>query len=304
MCEQYSYWNIFRYKMEEAILVSTETTTIGVSNDSSPVWDEDDMWAWDISESEIEHVMESIRPLDLILFSGNTILSKTIKMVERKKYGIGNVSHIGMVIDKLVLPHIKQINDYKMYIWESTSSKCAITGKHKLKDIFNKSRFGVQIRDLEQVVTCYINSGGRVFWGKLKNNPTKIRENETEREYQDRIEILNTKFKMIYDVFGKSSYNLSLIDLGASVYGWMRPLRKLKNYIQRKRKNKPCPLFCSEFIAIIYKEIGVIDDNVEPQNIVPVDFLGVTEKGIPLILKKIVEICIARTGSVDLSKQL
>jgi hypothetical protein len=263
------------------------------SQESSPVWDEQDIWAWDISESDLEDVMERIRPLDLILFSGNTIFSKTIKMVEKKKYGIGNISHIGMIVDKSILPHIKQINNYKFYIWESTSSKCTISGRHKLKDIYNKSRFGVQIRDLEQVISCYIHSGGRVFWGKLKNNPTKILNDETENEYQERIQNLITKMKMIDDVFGKSSYNLSLIDLGASVYSWLRPFRKLKNYIQQKNnKNKPCPLFCSEFIAIIYKEIGIIDSDVEPQNIVPVDFLGVTEKGIPLMLKKIVEVCI------------
>lgn len=257
------------------------------SNDASPVWDEDDVWAWEISQFDLEDVLDKIRPLDLILFSGNTLISKTIKMAEKKKYGIGNVSHIGLIIDHSLIPSIKQMSKYNLYIWESTSSKCR---NNRLKDIFNKSRFGVQIRNLEEVISCYIHSGGRVFWGKLKNNPMKIQDHESEDNYKNRIYKIISKMEMIYLNYGKSSYNLSIIDLAASIYPWMRPLRSLKNYIQRKtKKSKPVPLFCSEFVAIIYKELGIIE-GIETENIVPVDFLGITEKGIPLILKKIVEV--------------
>lgn len=250
----------------------------------SPFLDFDDIISWDISESTLEDILIRVRPLDLVMFSGNNLFSKTIQMVEKKKYGIGNISHIGLIIHRDLFPDIKQMKEDKFYIWESTSSKCRVLKTNKIKDIFNKSRFGVQIRDLESVIACYMQSGGRVFWGKIKNNPTKNADQE--------LEWIKDKMNDILKVYGKSSYNLSLIDLGASVYPWLRPLRKFKHFLDKKlnrTKNKPSPLFCSEFIAIIYLELGIIE-NIDPRNIVPVDFLGITEKGIPIILKKIVEV--------------
>ena len=93
--------------------------------------------------------------------------------------------------------------------------------------------------------------------------------------------------------YGNSSFNLSIINLAASIFPTLRPLRTLKKKISKvfkKKKKTYTPLFCSEFIAIIYKSLEIIDSHVNPSNVVPVDFLGINENGIPKIIKKVVEI--------------
>jgi hypothetical protein len=263
--------------------------------------EEYDVWNWNIKSCYIDDVITEIKPLDLILFSGNSLISKTIKIIEKGKYGIGNISHVGVVVDHTLFPDLKEMSEYKLYIWESTSSKCN-PEESMLETIGSfKNVFGVQIRDLEKVIMCYNNSEGKVFWGKLKNNPLKRKHGETENDHQNRLNVIISKIQDIYIKYGSSSYNFSCINLSASIYPWMRPLRNIKSYINKKiikyrsRKKKKEYLFCSEFVAIVYKELGVISD-VEPKNITPVDFLGITENGISFIFKNIVE--------VDTKKQL
>jgi hypothetical protein len=268
--------------------ISPEDSVRRISPEDSPIIEIDDIWIWDIKEDTLDHVIERMNPLDLILFSGTNLFSKTIKIVEKRKYGIGNISHIGMVINQKLIPDVKQMDPCKYYIWESTSSKINWSGTKKLQDIFGKNKFGVQIRDLKTVIQVYLDAGGRVFWGKLINNPYKPYKDETASEYHLRFKALQVMMTHVYNTYGQASYNYNIIDLLSSVYSIFRPLRKLKKWFTKK-KNRKHPLFCSEFIAIIYLAIGVIN-RVDPRNIVPVDFLGITEKGIPLILKKIVEI--------------
>jgi hypothetical protein len=55
-----------------------------IKEEYSPEFDEEDMWAWDITESDLEDVLERAHPLDLILFSGNTFFSKQSKWWRRK----------------------------------------------------------------------------------------------------------------------------------------------------------------------------------------------------------------------------
>jgi hypothetical protein len=242
------------------------------SHSDSPCIDIEHIMDWDVQEDVLDNVLKKIRPLDLIFFSGENLFSKTIKLVERKKYGLGTVSHVAIVINKTLM-NSKQMKEDRLYMWESTSIK---SFHQSVKDIYGKTKCGVQIRDLEQVIRNY---NGTVFWGKLTHNPYK----NSKREF------LIERFKYLEDKYGKSGYNLSFIDLAASVYSFLRPIRKIKKWI--KRKKHYIPLFCSEFIALIYTELEIIDkEKVVASNIVPVDFLGITEKGIPLILKKIVEI--------------
>jgi hypothetical protein len=186
------------------------------------------------------------------------------------------------------------MSKYKLYIWESTSSKCN-PEESILESIGGQKRnscgvFGVQIRDLEKVISCYNKSQGKVFWGKLKNNPLKRKHRESEEGYFDRLDTIISKIQHIYHKFGSSSYNFSFINLSASIYPWMRPLRSIKTYIDKNiRKKNTHPLFCSEFVAIVYLELGIISD-VDPKNITPVDFLGITENGISVIFQNIIEV--------------
>lgn len=270
--------------LEQENLVSSNNLNSS-STSISPEMDMQKIYEWDILEQSLEYILKKLKPLDLILFSGNSLVSKTIKFVEKEKIGLGTISHVGVVVTHEILPHIKELKKDKFYIWESTSKKQNAFHKN-VKDIYGKNRFGVQIRELESVVKNYLDFQGRVFWGKINENPWKDSE---------KINSIILEMKTIEDIYGKSRFNLNLIDLAASIFPAFRPIRKLKKKLKflifRNKKRKPHtpPLFCSEFVAIIYKSVQILDEKIHPSDVVPVDFLGVNEYGIPRLIKKIIE---------------
>lgn len=262
------------------------------SQSISPDISMEQIYEWDIQSEKIETIFKKMKPLDLIMFAGNNLLSKTIRLVEKEKLGLGTISHVGIVVTKELLPHIKELEKDKFYIWESTNSKIKLSNHPK--DILGKSKFGVQIRDLKEVVEHYLKFQGKVFWGKLDQHPLKTKHKDSLIVYHQRkLEIIE-KFKEIEKNYGNSQFNLSFIDLAASVFPSLRPLRSFKNkmkklFKRKKVKKSYTPFFCSEFVAMVYKNINVLDENIDPANVVPVDFLGVKESRSPKLIKKIIE---------------
>ncbi len=263
------------------------------SNSISPEMEMEQIYKWDVSSEIISNIFNKIKPLDLILFAGNNFVSKTIRLVEKEKLGLGTISHVGIVITKEILPHIKELKANHFYIWESTNSKMKLSNHPK--DILGKSKFGVQIRDLREVIEYYLSYQGKVYWGKINEHPFKIRSKESLPSFVQRKKTIIEKFVDIEKNYGNSQFNLSFIDLAASIFTSLRPLRRFKNrlkkFFKRKKKYKKSytPLFCSEFVAIIYKTISLLDENIDPSNVVPVDFLGIKESRSPKLIKKIIE---------------
>jgi hypothetical protein len=107
------------------------------------------------------------------------------------------------------------------------------------------------------------------------------------------------KMKRIEKIYGNRVYNMSLLDLLSALYPVLRPLRGLKYKVlkglgkifQKSKKIKEEKLFCSQFVAIVYKELGLIDRKMNVKNFVPVDFLGVDEDGQKNIVSNIFKIC-------------
>jgi hypothetical protein len=114
-------------------------------------------------------LIKIIQPLDLVLFSGNDIISSTIKTLQNKKLNIGAFSHVGVIVNSEILPHIKEIQKNEWYIWESTSSLRLPGFENEVPDIFGDHKIGVQIRNLKKVLDIY---NGNIYIGKLKDNPT------------------------------------------------------------------------------------------------------------------------------------
>src|SRR3990170_4951280 len=103
-----------------------------------------------------------MRDLDLIFFSGNDIISEIVEDGESLEYRenpMRRFSHVGLIISKNILPFIPQLEDGKYYIWES----CVITSGPKDVET-KKHRYGVQIRDLIDVVSTY---EGRISIGVM-----------------------------------------------------------------------------------------------------------------------------------------
>lgn len=108
---------------------------------------------------------------------------------------------------------------------------------------------------------------------------------------------IQKEIKYIYEIYGNRIYNASALDLLSALYPALRPLRSLKYKLLkilaklfRNKKIEQHSLFCSQFVAIIYSRLGIIDKNIDIKNFVPVDFLGCDEDGQKNIVSNIFKI--------------
>jgi hypothetical protein len=105
------------------------------------------------------------------------------------------------------------------------------------------------------------------------------------------------EIRCIYEIYGNRMYNASALDLLSALYPILRPFRNLKYKalrglakLFRNKKIEPNAVFCSQFVAIIYSRLGVIDKDIDIKNFVPVDFLGCDEDGQKNIVSNIYKI--------------
>lgn len=255
---------------------------------------------WNIREVKYNRLKKRIMPLDVIFFSGNDFISKTIKFLQEKKLGNGSISHIGLIVNKDILPNVPNLEKDKLYIWESTSSVELPFYSEKAIDVVSgQGKFGIQIRDLEQVIEHYLSKQDTaVYWGKLRENPWRMKDNEDIKIYKKRRKKTMWLMEDIYDIYGTTRYDNSLLDLFASLFPSMRPVRNsklwlMKKFKSKKKKNKfKGKLFCSEFVSMIYKTLNIIPEHINPSDVVPVDFLGYDQDGMPFLLSKLYRLSI------------
>ena len=200
----------------------------------------------------------NIKPLDLLLFKGGDFVSDSIRKLSRKimggRYEAGKFSHVGVVISREIL-NIPILEYGKLYIWEATMS-----GKLG-GDVYNVQGdwfLGVQIRDFDEVIQSYDKPDDtRIAYARLKNYPEITPE------------LKNTMFKL-YDKYNGRPYELNFMQLFGALYPKARCCRP--NYGIKKF------IFCSELAGIIYKELGIFNQDIEPYNIVPADFICDNDK--------------------------
>lgn len=228
-----------------------------------------------------EELKEKIKPLDLIVFRGGDCISDFISELEKECVDTGVFTHSGIIVTTEIL-NIPEIEEGKLYIMESTFS-------YDIPDIINSGppdimtghgKFGVQLREFEEVVKDYIsNKTTKVAWCNL------IKKIEYNEETKD-------KFQKIFENYIGRFYDLNFIDLFASLFPKLRELRhldtKLSNLIfSHFLKHKYLPSgwqFCSELVANIYKKFNILPESINPKNVVPVDFFGYGD--VPCIVDK------------------
>lgn len=260
-----------------------------------------------VTDDQVDEFCRQCRPLDLLVFRGSEGVSTLIRKLEKKETSSDEVSHVEVVItpewcDRITklstkfkaFPSYEGFKPHPQYLlsWGSTLSG-------KLNDGVNDGetggvKFGVQIRDLRELVKKYASkSGANVGVCRLKFNPTSVfishrpdgsTDFGRELTEEEKAE-LKTKIGEAYDRYHESIYNYNILDLLAALYPELRPARGRIQKILRKYflKNKDEFLFCSEFVASLYQDLGIIDDStdgkidgevLEAANVVPVDFLG------------------------------
>jgi hypothetical protein len=223
-------------------------------------------------ETTLQDIINDIKPFDLICFKGNEFVSKTISIIEKASFGNGDWTHVGIIITNDILPFVKSQKN-KIYIWESTISGSFGDGVNNEET--NKGKFGVQIRDFTKVVNKYLNNNTKIGWCKLKNNPYIMKDNETLDEYNSRLEKIKDAIIKFYLENGKANYDYKILTLFKTILPNTKKYKFLKKIFHTKDL-----FFCSELVAHIYKIIGIISNDIDPEEIAPIELLGYSNNNI------------------------
>lgn len=236
-------------------------------------------------------------PLDPILFRGTDLVSNTILMIEDASDSTdaeAPFTHIGLLVNRDLLPNIKQLLPNRWYVWESTMSKSigAVYQAGPTDVESNQGRLGVQIRDLEDVLSSYAQTG-QVAWAKLHDNPWRLKGGgELAIDLYQRRKDLIDKIGLFHKQYGQTAYNANCLDLFAAAFKCLRTERDLfdETLVQGHRvlttvhlnktqdaidpKNPTGLLFCSELVFRIYATVGVLPEDFDYRNCLPIDVFG------------------------------
>lgn len=129
--------------------------------------------------------------------------------------------------------------------------------------IYDETFLGVQLRELEPVIEDYYRSSGMntvIALGLLQSN---FRIN-AERNFN-----LST-FNIFFDQYNHTIYEVEPVNLLASIFPFFRKERKEVDEIIKSDTF----LFCSELVALAYKQLKIYTALVNPSNVVPMDIIG------------------------------
>jgi hypothetical protein len=256
---------------------SVDKTTVSITTNPVP--------------KSFESIRDHIRPLDLIFVKSSDVSGKLIALGEQLVLENDEFTHVGLVINKQILrtlnpqlprslsemyiDHDSILDPDRLYLWEAQktgnkNSLCQIPDR-QVFDVEGDSEEGfrgVHIRPLDTMIEAYHQSGNKVAWGQLIDNPLNQKSDESSDEYEKRLEAIKQKLNKIHKNYFHRSYEKTCIDLVGSLFECFR--------IFRVCIDTDADVFCSEFIAIIYKELNILDQHVQPNNVVPVDLSSPT----------------------------
>jgi hypothetical protein len=253
-----------------------------------------------LQSSSYEELLSQLKPLDLLFFKGTDLVSRLISQLEKEHLGCGDVSHVGLLVNKDILP-LDFLQADTWYVLESTFTSTPGSLSDHLglatPGIDAKTgigKLGVQIRELRVVLTSYLKPRSNgiqpvVAWGSLVKNPW---------QQAKRREKLRTCFTDLFNQYYGRTYAISLLGLMAALYPGLRKPRDLVQLVEKKAmsflhmlhiyKGSMGPSgwqFCSQLIGNIYQGLEILPGNVDCRDIVPVDFLGWSQDDIPALVK-------------------
>lgn len=247
-----------------------------------------------------QDIKSQIQPFDALFFRGSNLCSSLISVLEEYQVNSGVFTHIGIVVTSDILPRCKIDKGYfelekdKLYLLESTLL-ATTTGPDVTT---GKGKFGVQLRDAETVIPNYIfDQTTKVAWGPLINNPYSKKDHESDEALSERRLILREHFCQFFEDYHDRLYEINAIGLMSAMFPILRGLRETRDKIYTKlwkkinKKATQTPIvdlqFCSELIGNVYQTIGVIDKHVNTKDILPMDFFGGDQDGIPLLIDQV-----------------
>lgn len=230
----------------------------------------------------IDEFLAKVAPLDLLVFKGSDLVSDTISGLESYMIGTGAVTHVGVAMTRDLMPFVDDFDtsnndgsgDKELLIWESILSGPLSDGVYNEEN--GKTTFGVQFRNLREVVSANIDkskTSDTVGVCKLKDNPTVRKSGESKHHYAARIGRLKRKLKRVYKRYNGTQFNFNFLDLLATVFPKLRPIRDIEEKTVGAVLGTDKWLFCSEFATTLYQYIGVVDPKVNFRDATPADYL-------------------------------
>ena len=179
--------------------------------------------------------MDSLDTCDILLFRGSGIISYILEYFGRSKY-----SHVG-----IILKNPKFLNeslDDGIYLLESSYNNTPDSEDHKYK-------VGVQIHKLDDILP------------QFPKNSVYLRKTHINRD-----EDFYKKLSDIHKEIHNKSYDLNIFD-------WISAKYNIDNEIQPNPLYKKTKEFwCSALVSYIFKELGIIKNDINWSIIAPREF--------------------------------
>lgn len=240
-------------------------------------------------EENISNFIKSAVPLTLIAFKGRGSVS--IRLTETIQINDGDFSHIGILINSDCCPFIPNLKKGKFYVWESTVG----LGEIVFDSTRKKNKFGVKIRDLEELIPNYLeNHNSSVAYCTLIYNPWEKKEAENFELISTRRRNIISTLEKVYKENHDKLYEINICQLLALGFPRLRKIQyKFGEYLidgvntitnMNFKERDDDFIFCSEFVTIVYQSLNIISSEFKPYEVFPIDFFGNDKDGIKRIV--------------------
>jgi hypothetical protein len=192
-------------------------------------------------------LLNDMESFDLLYINYNYYRSTLSRAFQKIYTGNGTWSHVGIIIKNDIIPTIEN----KIYIWHSSVRS-----------------EGVQLYELEKYCKLQDLNISQIGWCKLKNNPLHRNTNDTNESYNKRIKKIKKQINYFYNHTKNSTFNHFMPKI---VFPFLQNISPEPSspYLNIKKS-----YFCSEFATTIYKIINVVDNNIEPDSILPITLIN------------------------------
>lgn len=179
--------------------------------------------------------MDNFNDLDLILFKGNSMISKMIEFFGESKY-----SHVGIILKNPTW--LKEDMKNGLYLFESSYNNIPDSEDHTIK-------VGVQLHLLEDILK------------ECPKESVMIRHVQCTRDSD-----FYNKLKKIHDETYNKPYDLNIFDWIAAKYNLDHTIAPNTAYKQTK------DFWCSAFVSYVFHEMGLIQQDINWSIVAPRDF--------------------------------
>lgn len=229
------------------------------------------------TEADINNFINQLVPFDLLLFQGNFAFSKLISNGSKIIRDNGQFSHVGLVMTQELLPQELLSQEFQSYnlntrellIIEVTVSK----SENPVNLVTGKPSLGAQIRILKDVIDEMLENDCGVAACHLKENPyLKAKLNNDDILLQNIKDIVKQEYEEFF-IRDQTTFDPNIFSLLGTIFPLLRPIRDTIDGIHSWiHKNHPW-IFCAEFVCITYKHLGLIPQDTDEQEYLPVDFV-------------------------------